>query len=70
MLRGGSRMDRKGLFSSIGCRSSGGRLSLTIVGTSGSVLTGGLSAVLSRRIHFRTSLTLATKVSSVFDDAT
>jgi hypothetical protein len=41
-----------------------------IVGTGGSGLTGGLSADLSRRIYVRTSLTFATKVSSILDDAT
>jgi hypothetical protein len=69
MLRGGSRMARNGLCSSIGCRSSGGRVLRTIVGTGGSGLAGGLRADLSRRIHVRTSLTFATKVSLVFDDA-
>ncbi len=60
---------RNGLCSSIGYRSSGGRLSRTIVGTGGSGLAGGRSADLSLRIHVRTSLTFATKASSVFDDA-
>ncbi len=41
-----------------------------IVGTGRSGLAGGLSAALSCRIHVRTSLTLATKVSLVLDDET
>ncbi len=70
MLRGGSTMTRNGLCSSMGCRSSGGRLSRMIVGTGRSGLAGGLSGDLSRRIHVRTSLTFATKASLVLDDET
>jgi hypothetical protein len=62
-------MARNGLYSSIGCRSSGGRLSWTIVGTGGSVLADGPCADLSRQIQVLISLTFATKVSLVFDDA-
>ena len=70
MLRGGSRMARNGLCSSIGCLSSGGRLSRMIVRTGRSGLAGGLRADLSRRIHVLTSLIFATKVSLVLDDET
>ncbi len=68
-LRGGRRMARKGLCSSMGWRRSAGRVSRSITGTGGFVLAGRPCVDLSRRIHVRTSLTLATKVSLVFDDA-
>ena len=70
MLRGGRRMARNGLCSSMGCLSSGGRLSRRTAGTGRSGLAGGLSADLSRRIYVQTSLTFATKVSLVLDDET
>jgi hypothetical protein len=67
-LRGGRRMARKGLYSSMGRRRSAGRVSRSVEGAGGLVLAGGPRADLSRRIHVRTSLTLAMKVSCVFDD--
>ncbi len=67
-LRGGRRMARKGLYSSMGWRRSSGRVSRSGSVAGGLVLADGPCADLSRRIHVRTSLTLATKVSCVFDD--
>ncbi len=69
MLRGGSRIARNGLAASIGWRRSGGRISRTIVGGGESGLADGPCEDVSRRIHVRTSLTLATKVSLGLDDA-
>ncbi len=67
-LRAGRRMARKGLCSSMGRRRSVGRVSRRMTGSGEFVLAGGPCADLSRRIHVRTSLTLATKVSLVLDD--
>ena len=62
-LRGGRRMARKGLHSSMGWRRSAGRFSRRGSAAGGLVLADGPCEDLSRRIHVRTSLTLATKVS-------
>ena len=67
-LRAGRRIALNGLCSSMGRRRSAGRVSRRMTGTGEFVLAGGPCPDLSRRIHVRTSLTLATKVSLVFDD--
>jgi hypothetical protein len=62
-------MARNGLVASMGCRSSGRSVSQTISGAGVLGLADGPLANLSRRIHVRTSLTLATMVSLDLDDS-